>query len=145
MGPVAAKLLEQHIWVRSYRVNFLFVVRIYEGDKGNTLFSSLWKLCIIPLWRRYFHFPSLKTSCLTGCLFPWVYSWPWWEGILCAGCEVTGRPFLFRYQETPFPLTFISDVWFGLAMLEFGSGDMNLISQKHHGLHAGLAVAGSLY
>lgn len=147
LKPVAVKHWEQHIWVRSSREFFPFVVRTCEGDKGDSLFSRFWKLCIISLWRRFLNFPSLKTSRLTDFLFPWAYSWwPWWEVIPHDGCEVVGRLFTFQYPgDTMSIRSHQSIAWFGLAILEFGSGELNSASQKHQGLQPGLAVVGSLF
>lgn len=108
---------------------FHFIVRTHKGDKGDSFFPSLWKLCIISLWRIYLHLPSLKMSHLTDFWFPWVFSWwPRWEVIFCGGCEVVGRLVIFQCSgETMLIHHHRSVAWFALAMLELGWGLENWI------------------
>lgn len=103
LKPVAVKLWEQHIWIRSSREIFPFVVRTCEGDKGDSLSSSLWKPGIISLWKFISHLwspPASQASCFHGCILDgnggkWspVVAVRWLEDLSLSSTQVPPCPF----------------------------------------------------
>lgn len=85
--------------------------------------------------------PAPQTSCFHGCILD-GHDGKWSPMVIVRWLEDLS---LSSTQVTACPFTVVSVAWFGSAILEFGSGGLNLASQNHQGLQPGLALAGSWF